>query len=208
MGGAVYISHLDIQRAFQRAFRRAALELEYTEGYNPHEKLSYSPPLPLFVSSDDEYIDLELSGAETAQEVYGKLTGQLPRGLILNGVRKLLITEKPLSKTFVWADYEITARVANPAEAAERINEFVLGAQEIITTKKTKSQKEARVDIRPLLCEFEAAEEQGLLVIRSFLSMANEMLLNPFTFIKAIEENVPLEGGYYIEKIHKLKAYL
>ncbi|MCR4722451.1 MAG: TIGR03936 family radical SAM-associated protein [Eubacteriales bacterium] len=208
IASAIYISHLDIQRAFQRAFHRADLPLEYTMGFNPHEKMSYSPPLPLFVSSDDEYIDLDLAGDESAKEIYDRLRPQMPKGLVLNGVTKLLPTEKPLSKTFKWADYEFTLKVDDPTGAALETKEYYEDDDRpLTTTKRTKTNKNAVVDIRPLTCEFDARESEGSLIIRSFLNMSNESLLNPLTFLKALQENIPSLKDAKTEKIHKIKAY-
>ena len=208
IASAIYISHLDIQRAFQRAFHRAKLPLEYTMGYNPHEKMSYSPPLPLFVSSDDEYLDLDLAGDEPAKEIYDRLSPQMPKGLILNGVTKLLPTEKPLSKTFKWADYEFTLEVDDPTGAALETKGYYEDPEKpLATTKRTKTNKEALVDIRPLTCEFDARESDGRLIISSFLNMSNESLLNPLTFLKALQENIPALKEAETVKIHKIKAY-
>ncbi|MBR3737453.1 MAG: TIGR03936 family radical SAM-associated protein, partial [Eubacterium sp.] len=57
---AKYISHLDINRAFQRAFSRAKINLWYTEGFNPHPYMSFSLPLSLGVESLCENVDIRI----------------------------------------------------------------------------------------------------------------------------------------------------
>ena len=56
-----YISHLDLLRTMQTALRRAKVDMEYSEGFNPHMKLSFASALSVGVTSDAEYMDLELS---------------------------------------------------------------------------------------------------------------------------------------------------
>ena len=46
-GSAKYISHLDVMRAFQRAFRRSKIPVWYTEGFHPHLYLTFALPLSL-----------------------------------------------------------------------------------------------------------------------------------------------------------------
>lgn len=55
-----FISHLDLMRLWQRAVRRAGLPVAYSQGFTPHQKISFGPPLPLGMSSRGEYLDLQL----------------------------------------------------------------------------------------------------------------------------------------------------
>ena len=58
---ARYISHLDVQRTLQRAFRRAKLPLRFSEGFNPHPELSFASALATGTTSDAEWFDVELT---------------------------------------------------------------------------------------------------------------------------------------------------
>ena len=55
-----HISHLDVQRTLQRAFRRAELPLAYSNGFNPHPQLSFATALATGQTSDSEWFDVEL----------------------------------------------------------------------------------------------------------------------------------------------------
>ncbi len=55
-----FISHLDLMRLWQRAVRRTGLPVAYSQGYTPHQKISFGPPLPLGMTSRGEYLDLQL----------------------------------------------------------------------------------------------------------------------------------------------------
>ena len=63
----IYISHLDVQSLFQRAFRRAGISLSYSQGYNPHPKMSYGNALALGVESYGEYVDIDIENKSTLE---------------------------------------------------------------------------------------------------------------------------------------------
>ena len=58
-GYTKYISHLDLLRVFKRAFKVMGLDIRYSNGYNPHPKMSFAQPLSLGYSSLCEYLEFE-----------------------------------------------------------------------------------------------------------------------------------------------------
>lgn len=80
-GNARYLSQVDLQRLFQRAFRRAAFDVAYTEGFHPHVKFKTSPPPPLGVKSSAEYFVLELRAPLHPEQFIDRLNGALPTGI-------------------------------------------------------------------------------------------------------------------------------
>ena len=81
-GMAVYISHLDLMRLFQRSFKRAGLSLTHTKGYNPRPSVSIALPLSLGVESVCELLDFELEGEEiSCQEIKDRLNQTLTEGV-------------------------------------------------------------------------------------------------------------------------------
>lgn len=78
-----YISHLDYAGVMERAIRRAKLPAAYSEGFNPHLKMSFASPLSLGVTSDAEYMDFELTRPLCQPEVFDKLSNALPPGIKL-----------------------------------------------------------------------------------------------------------------------------
>ena len=55
-----FIGHLDIMRYFQKAIRRAGIDIAYTEGFSPHMVMSFANPLGVGLTSDGEYFDIEI----------------------------------------------------------------------------------------------------------------------------------------------------
>lgn len=86
-GRAKYISHLDINRAFSRAFARANINLWFTEGFNPHPYMSFSLPLSLGVESMCENVDIRLLDDDISnEEIKIKMNSVLPEGINIEAV--------------------------------------------------------------------------------------------------------------------------
>ncbi len=194
-----------MQRTFQRLFRRAGLDLEFSQGFNPHPLLSYTPPVPLFAESDDEYLDVQLSGSHTDSEIFERLPPLSPEGLVIKSVKKLDKNDRPLSETFKKADYAIVLSTENAS--AEALNEFYKNSEAINVEKLSKKKQLKIVDIKPMIYDFKAESTKDGVEIFCTLSLANESLLNPFLLIKALCENKALPEGCKAKRIFKQKAH-
>jgi radical SAM-linked protein len=80
-GAVRYIGHLDMQRYFQRANRRAGLKVVYSEGFSPHQRMSFAMPLSVGYESDAEYFDIELSEAISSEDIMQRLNAQMTDGI-------------------------------------------------------------------------------------------------------------------------------
>ncbi len=200
-----FVSHLDLQRTLQRAFRRAKLETLFSQGFNPHLKMSYTPPLPLFATSDEEYLDIELTGRQSAMEVYDSLSGVLPRGIIVNSVKQLFAEAKPLSSLFTKAAYEIRfSDIADAKQSAKELNSFFASAEEMPVTRLNKKRNEKTTDIKKQIYSFEATADGDDVLIEALIGCSNDDLLNPFVLTSFLSENVPILSDCGIKKVHKL----
>ena len=82
-GKMIYIGHLDIMRYFQKALRRADVDLAYTQGYNPHPILSFAAPLGVGITSCGEYADLEVNSSGSSKEMLARLNEVMVPGMRL-----------------------------------------------------------------------------------------------------------------------------
>ena len=81
-GNAVWISHLDLMRLFQRAFKRAGLPLTHTQGFNPRPSVSIALPLSVGVESGCELLDFDLDGVSIlCEDIMERLNGALTEGV-------------------------------------------------------------------------------------------------------------------------------
>ncbi len=113
-----YISHLDYAGAIQRAIRRAGLPAAYSEGFNPHLKISFASALAVGVTSDIEYFDLELAEPLSPLEVARRLKSQLPQGIRLQEIRQLKKRKSTLMAEADQADYTVELPLTGPADMA------------------------------------------------------------------------------------------
>jgi radical SAM-linked protein len=80
-----YISHLDIIRVWVRAFRRAGIEPAYSEGFNPHPRISLAAPLATGVTGDAELMDVYINDSISPHNFTEAVNSQMPAGMeILN----------------------------------------------------------------------------------------------------------------------------
>ena len=87
-GKMIYIGHLDIMRYFQKALRRADVDLAYTQGYNPHPILSFAAPLGVGITSCGEYADLEVNSSGSSKEMLARLNEVMVPGMEIIDYRR------------------------------------------------------------------------------------------------------------------------
>lgn len=175
---AVFISHLDLMRAMQRAFKRARLPIWHTKGYSPHAYIMFPLALSLGVESHCEIMDADLTAEIPADEVLKRLNAALPEGLKIERVGATL---KPHTE-IAGAEYEIIT----DAEMLE-INNF-LSRESIEITKLNKKKIPRIVDIKPDINVISKEEIAGgtRLVLR--LPAGGTRNLNPSVFMTALSD--------------------
>jgi radical SAM-linked protein len=142
-GTMVYLSHLDLVRLFERAFRRISLPMAFTQGYNQHPLISFAAPLSLGVSSSAEYLEVVLSEAMDPNEFINKMNGTLPEEIqIKEAVLKTDKQPKSLMHEVALVDYNVTLTAENmtAAELEQSLTDF-LGRETLIIEKKAKPSK-------------------------------------------------------------------
>ena len=153
----IFISHLDLQRLLQRAFRRAKINLSYSEGFNPHPKMSYGNALALRVESQGEYVDIEIEDDIEVKEFLERINEQLPDGIKFVKGQEIDPKTPSLSSIIVYGEYIFNIDLEVPLSkefVKSRVLNFVK-SKEIIITKKNKKGKKVEVDIRPMIRNFD-----------------------------------------------------
>ena len=159
-GNAVWISHLDLMRVFQRAFRRAGMLLKHSQGFTPHAYVSILLPLSVGVSSQCEILDYELDPSDTtpAAEIPARLNACLPAGIrILECYES---SKKAGSLSFLQAQIHMEFDNGNAPEAKPVI-EALFQRKELLLHKKTK-RGETDLDLIPMLRRFQFVVHDAL----------------------------------------------
>lgn len=153
-----FISHLDVMRYFQKVIKRADIDIAYSEGFNPHQIMSFASPLGLGLTSEAEYVDIEVHStldSKTSLEILNKVS--VPDMPVLS--YKLLEDNATKAMTLVAAaDYYVEFRESYEPDFDfnEAISSFLSKDSIIITKETKKSTKE--IDLKPLIYDFEPYE--------------------------------------------------
>ena len=143
-GRAKYISHLDLMRAFQRAFKRAHLPIWYTQGFNPHVYIMFPLALPLGTDSKVEIMDFALTEELDFEDVLQRLNDLTPEGL------EIISVSEPVHKhtDIALAEYVIKLRTNKSAAETYECFEQFLSRDKIEIEKRTKKKTVNLVDIK------------------------------------------------------------
>ncbi len=140
MGSARFLSHLELMAAIERTFRRAKVPLAFTEGFNPHPKISYGSALSVGIASKGEYLDLELKENIDPKVFVEEVNKKTPAGIRLLKAKEIKNKGKSLTALIDRAKYHASCPINNPIDN-EKLKELIssfLKNHEIIVQRKTK----------------------------------------------------------------------
>ena len=187
-GKAVWISHLDLMRMFQRAFKRAGLPLTHTQGFNPRPSVSIALPLSVGIESGCELLDFDLDGAPIPEaEIQRRLNEKL-----VEGVRVLdVYTGGQKIKYLALLDCVLTLEYdgGGPAGTAEKIR-ALLAQEEVTVTKKSKSGNTEQNIIPMMRNAVVEKTDENTVTIQARICCQNPSL-NPMQIALAIEKYLP-----------------
>jgi len=107
-GNMIFIGHLDLLKFFQRTIKRAGLPIAYSQGFNPHQLITFAIPLSLGVSSIGEYVDMQFKTEMDCDEIVSRLNDTMPLGIKILSARKLNEGEKTCAAAVEIGTYKIT----------------------------------------------------------------------------------------------------
>jgi len=186
-GNAVWISHLDLMRLFQRAFKRAGLPLTHTQGFNPRPSVSIALPLSVGVESRCELLDFDLDGENIPCD---QIKARLEKTLV-DGIRVLDVYENGLKiKHLALLDCLVTLEYDGgvPCNAASAITE--LFARESVAVEKKGKNGIQEQDIIPMIRSFSVEAGEKELLLRARICCQNPTL-NPMQLAAAVERYLP-----------------
>jgi len=171
-----FISHLDLQRFFQRALNRTGLPIAYSQGFNPHPVMAFASALALGWTSDYEVIDIKLGAPIGRKHAEDAMRSALPDDLPVLQVKMVDDRTPSLMPMVRCSEY----RIVNSGVTAEMIDCF-LASETVMAVRKTKSG-EKEINIRPLAYELKL--EDDVLVAR--LALTDKDTLKPDLLVKSL----------------------
>lgn len=180
-----FISHLDLTRAFHRAFARAGIPLKFSEGFSPHPKFSFALPLSVGTESLAELADFTLKAGYEASpdEIRHTLQEQMPQGIKILSIRE----QEGKFSDIAYAEYQIRLPKADPA-LCPALQEALNG--HVTVKKKNKKGKWVEKDISQGIFKIRFAEDDGGVGVYACLSASGENYLKPETVLEALSTQV------------------
>ncbi|MDO4364291.1 MAG: TIGR03936 family radical SAM-associated protein [Clostridia bacterium] len=176
-GQAKYISHLDTNRVFSRAFARAKINLWYTQGFNPRPYMSFSLPLSLGVESYCENVDIRIIDDLTDEEIKNRVNDALPLGIRIVDVYDDFMD----CHDIVYSDYVYKFEFKDNELALEKIKS-VLESDAIMAQKKAKQGKRRvlkETDIKQFIVKYNISVRDDNIVLNIRLLAGPDKNLNP-----------------------------
>ena len=182
-GALVYIGHLDVMRYFQKLFRRSGIPVAYTEGFSPHQILSFSHPLPLGMESAGEYADVELTSRITTQKALESMRKMSVPEIGIMSFKELPEKCENAMASVTAARYEVIMPDIIPFSDIQKAADDFISKDEVVVLKKSK-KNEKEVNIRPLVYELETDPEKN--IISMLVSSGSHDNLKPELVINAM----------------------
>ena len=199
-GRAVYISHLDLLRTFQRVFLREGLVLKHSQGFHPHPIVSFAMPLSVGQSSQCEILDFELTQEHDGSGLAERFNEFMPEGIC---AVDCFVPQKPVRDlATLHAEVKFIYDNGVPASAREEF-EKLFASESVIISKRTKRKEMADVDIRPMIEQLDIREEDGVLTIDARV-MAQNPGLNPALLESAVARYLPHLQPDFV-KVHRIE---
>ncbi|SDY24545.1 TIGR03936 family radical SAM-associated protein [Eubacterium barkeri] len=148
------ISHLDQQRLFQRAFRRAEIPMAYSSGFNPHPRLAFSGAMALGLTSDAEYGDIGLLEEMEPKSFIKGMNAVLPVGMVITEAWIIRPGTPSLSASLSSARYHITFYGVKHEKSDPIYHESItrfMDQETILIEKRNKKGRMQEADIRPFI---------------------------------------------------------
>ena len=152
-GNMKFIGHLDIMRYFQKVMRRADVDIRYSEGFSPHQIMSFAAPLGVGLTSNGEYMDIEVLSTDDSKTMVRRMNETMVEGMEVVSYRQLDDSSKNAMSIVAAADYTLTFR---PGKESEDLDGFFQKLEafydqdQILITKPTK-KGERQMDLKPLI---------------------------------------------------------
>lgn len=201
-----FIGHLDVMRYFQKAIRRAGIDIAYSAGFSPHQIMSFAAPLGLGLESNGEYMDIEVNSLTSSKDFINALNAQMVDGIEILEAKLLPENAKNAMASVAAARYTIAFREDyQPTFLTKAVIDDFFGQPEIIVTKQTK-KSETTFDMKPFLFECALDERKNALHLVVDASSAGN--LKPSLVMKALYDKNNAEFDAYALLITREETYI
>lgn len=183
-GPLKFIGHLDIMRYFQKAIRRADFDVKYSNGFSPHQLMSFAAPLSVGLESYGEYFDLEVNSVTSSQDMIERLNACMANGIEILSVK--MMPEKGGNAMASVGAASYTVRFYDDKKPNFSLEEAVqrfMHQETVIVTKKSK-KLETEIDIKPSVYRIQADDSN--LEVSFMVDASSAGNIKPVTVMQAL----------------------
>jgi radical SAM-linked protein len=198
-----FLSHLDLARTMERTLRRAEVPLAFSEGFNPHPRMSFASALAVGITGENEFLDVELRRRVNPDKLEQAIREAMPPALILKQLQEVPMHGKSLSALINQAVYRFLVPEGRIREADVQAGiDRLLAAAELWRQPKIKPGKKPipAKEVRGLVRWITVSPENGWLKIEMALVMSNAAQLRPQEVWAMLAEF----GGFEAETIRQV----
>lgn len=202
-GALRFIGHLDVMRYFQKAIRRAEIDIAYSEGFSPHQIMSFASPLSVGHTSSGEYFDIEVNSFTDEEDMRTRLQAVMAEGIDILKVQLLTEKEGNAMASVAAADYLLTfgEGFALPENWREALSGFY--AQETIWAVKKTKKGEREINLKEGIYRLEIREE-GVYMLLDAGSGSN---IKPGFVMEVFFNKMGVALPEYPFRIHRIETY-
>jgi len=176
------LSHTELMVVFFRAISRAGIPIHFSEGFNPHPKVSFGPALGVGIESEAETLDMEISYTIDLLTVVKALNAALPQAIRIIEARALHAGEPPAGVGATRFTYLSEVPEGFTGDLKARIDEFLKSGSAVVRRVSDKGARE--IDIRPMVGDIVALDGTG--AYRFTLQESDGRLAKPYELVQAL----------------------
>lgn len=195
-----FIGHLDIMRTFQKIFRQGDVPIAYSGGYSPHQVFSIAAPLPVGVTSEGEYIDLELDRSMELTQLIDQINACCPNGLKILYAVIIDSTEPAAMASVSAATYCVYQKEV--LMTTDQINAFAM-QETMIISKKNKKGNRVELDIKPGIFNITVDDNKVLMT----LATGSVFNIKPDAIFQAYSDFIGVIYDPFNYKLHRKELY-
>ena len=200
-----FLGHLDVMRYVQKAVRRAEIDIKYSEGYSPHQILSFAQPLSVGSTTDGDYMDMTVNSMISKEDVMDKLNENMNEGLVITAIEELPEKCDNAMTSVAAAEYIISFREGKePSFDLKKTFDAFMAQDSIKAMKKTKNG-EKEIDIRPLIFRGEVVDNESVHVLLSAGSVSN---LKAALFIESLYKFAEEDEPEFAAVFNRVDTYM
>ena len=167
-----YITHLDLMRFWERALRRAAIPVAYSEGFTPHAQIALAAPLPVGTTSAGELMDVFLSERISPKRFLVDASKQLPAGITLVAAEEVGMALPAVQADVRFAEYEVDVPGAEAGDARVKAARFL--AADTFPWEHKREDEVRSYDIRALVDRIDVADQADGAAVRLHMRLRSD----------------------------------